>query len=118
MATHQPIRSALIFGPEDHGRVVAAEEFAEAEFLEPWVYEREGGRLVVLSPDGQRHIKGAQPWWMRLFGYVRDRPDVVEYVVPNAWVRVDDATDRIGDIGLYLKSDGHVADIPDRVPEL
>jgi Uma2 family endonuclease len=108
----------MTLGPDDHGRPVTAEEFAAAEFLEPWVYERERGRLVVMSPDGQRHIDGAQPWWRRLFAYAGGHEDIVAYVVPNAWVRVDGDTDRIGDIGVYLNTGGQVPPIPDRIPEL
>jgi Uma2 family endonuclease len=115
MATHQP---ALVLGPDDHGRAVSAEQFAEADFVEPWVYEREGGRLVVMSPEGQRHVDDASPWWRRLFRYMHDHPEVVAEVVPNAWVRVDDGTDRIGDIGIYLVAEGPVPPIPERVPEL
>ncbi len=59
MATHQPV---LTLGPDDHGRPVSAEEYATAEYLEPWAYEREGGRLVVMSPEGQRHHDHSRPW--------------------------------------------------------
>jgi len=119
MATHEPgIESTKALGPADHGRVVSAEEFAAAEFVEPWIYEREGGRLVVMSPDGQRHVDGSQDWCQLLFDYRREHREVVAYVVQNAWVRVDDGTDRIGDIGVYLKTEGPVAPIPVRVPEL
>src|SRR5215213_2184460 len=119
MATQQPAnKTGTALGPDDDGRTISAEEYAAAEFLEPWVYERERGRLVVMSPDGQRHVEGSQPWWRRLCGYADEHPEIVAYVVPNAWVRVDGDTDRIGDIGVYLNTGGPVPPIPDRVPEL
>jgi Uma2 family endonuclease len=119
MATHRPpARSPLTLGPDDHGRLVSAEEFARAEYLEPWKYEREAGRLVVMAPDGQRHVDESRPWRKRLYAYRDDHPDVVEDVLGNAWVRVDGGTDRIGDIGVYLVAEGPVPPIPDRVPEL
>src|SRR3954471_19986472 len=103
MATQEPtVEAQLVLGPDDHGRAISADEFAEAEFQEPWNYERVDGRLVVMAPDGQRHIDGASPWWRRLFAYLLAHPEIVEEVVPNAWVRVDGGTDRIGDIGISL----------------
>jgi hypothetical protein len=50
MATHQ---AHLILGPEDSGRPLATEDFAVAEFREPWKYERVAGRFVGMSPEGQ-----------------------------------------------------------------
>lgn len=119
MATHQPeVEPFPTLGPDDDGRPVSAEEFASARFLEPWKYEREAGRLVIMPPDGQRHIESSEPWWERLVVYCVQNRDVVQHVVPNSWVRVDGGTDRIGDIGVYLAPNGPVPPIPDRVPEL
>lgn len=118
MATHEPeVEPFLTLGPDD-GRLVSADEFASAEFLEPWNYEREEGRLVVIPPDGERHIESSEPWWERIVVYHVQHRDVVQHVVPNSWVRVDGGTDRIGDIGIYLVPAGPVPPIPDRVPEL
>src|SRR5262245_56636165 len=99
MATHQPV---LLLGPDDQGRPTSAEEFASAEFAEPWGYEREGGRLIVMAPEGQGHIQGTSPWMRRLFRYFFDHTGIIEEIVPNAWVRVSDGTDRLADIGVYL----------------
>src|SRR4051794_32368405 len=115
MATQSP---RLVLGPDDHGRPVEADEFAEADCAEPWNYERVEGRLVVIAPEGQLHVEGTCPWWKCLFLYQHHHPEVVERIVPNAWVRIDDDTDRIGDIGVYLVADGPIEPIPDRVPDL
>lgn len=115
MATHQPV---LKLGPEDRGREVSSEEFASAEFAEPWVYEREDGRLVVMSPEGQRHHDHSRPWRIRLHRYWLEHPEVVEDVIVGAWVRPDGDTDRIGDIGVYLLAEGPRPPIPDRVPDV
>ena len=101
MATREA-PTKLTLGPDDHGRPVSADEFAEADYLEPWKYEREDGRLVVMPPDGKDHVVASSPWWDDLFAYKRAHPDRVWQVVPNAWIRVSDGTDRIGDIGVYL----------------
>jgi Uma2 family endonuclease len=111
-------RTSLVLGPDDAGRSVSAEEFVEAEFVEPWIYERDAGKLVVVSPEGQRHVEGTSPWLKRLVLYWAHHPDQIDQVVPNAWVRVDDATDRIGDIGVSLVTTRSAPPIPDRVPEL
>ena len=115
MATHRPI---LRLGKRDEGRLVSPEEFAEAEFDEPWTYEREDGRLIVLAPGGEEHIDAGEPWRDRLVLYKLAFPHVVQKVVSEAWVRVDDGTDRIGDIGVYLVPDGPVPKIPDRMFEV
>ena len=49
------IKSSL--GPADQGRAVSAEVFAEAEFAEPYRYERVNERLVVMSPSGLVHTR-------------------------------------------------------------
>src|SRR3954452_11320338 len=112
MATHEPeIRTISTLGPNDHGRRVSAEEFATVEFLEPWKYERVGGRLVVMSPDGQEHADTSEPWRDRLGAYRLAHPEVVQIVKSDSWVRVDGGTDRIGDIGVYLRTDRPVPKI-------
>jgi Uma2 family endonuclease len=111
-------RSQLVLGPDDAGRVVSAEQFAKADYQEPWRYEREGGRLIVMPPDGEAHVDTASPWLERLIGYRLDHPDVVQRVVPNTWVRVDQGTDRIGDLGVFLAGRRQAKKIPHRVPDL
>jgi Uma2 family endonuclease len=115
MAILQPV---LQLGPHDHGRSVTAEEFAEAEFVEPWKYEREQGRLIVMPPDGPGHDRGSEPVRDHLGAYRLAHPDLVEEVVSEAWVRVDGGTDRIGDIGVFLAGPRTAINRPDRVPEL
>jgi len=115
MATHSPV---LRLGEQDEGRIVSAEEFAGAEFAEPWKYEREDGRLIVLAPSGEEHVDQTEPWRDRLGAYRLAHPEIVQKVVSEAWIRVNDGTDRIGDIGVYLVPTGPVPKIPDRIPEL
>jgi Uma2 family endonuclease len=119
MATHESrSRVQLELGPNDAGRALSSEEFADAIYEEPWKYEREKGRLIVMSPDGKRHVLTMSPWLKRLMVYWADNPRIVDLVSPNAWVRVDDGTDRIGDICVYLAHDPPVLNIPDQVPEM
>ena len=111
-------RLETTLGPADAGRDVTAEEFAEATFEGPWRFEREGGRLLVMSPDGHRHVEGTTPWLKRLVVYWAEHPESVEIVVPSAWVRIDRQTDRIGDLGVYLIREAPAPLIPDRAPDL
>ncbi len=106
----------LTLGPEDHGRAVSSEDFASAEFKEPWIYERSGGRLIVMAPEGTGHVRASNPWRDRLILYKYENPGIIEEVVGQAWVRPDDDTDRIGDIGVYLT--GRELQIPENAPEL
>lgn len=120
MATHEPeTRTPLELGRDDDGRMLTAEEFAEAYFEEPWRYERVRGRLVVMSPEGQMHDDTAEPWRVELIHYQRNvRPDLVERVKPDAWIRIAGETDRIADLAVYLRVEGNRPPIPDRVPDI
>ena len=112
-------RTILRLGKRDEGRFVISEEFEEAEFDEPWKYEREDGRLFVLPPSGEGHIDATEPWLEELIFYKsppsRRRPASRSR---SLRIRVEDGTDRIGDIGVFLNPDGPVPKIPDRVPDL
>jgi Uma2 family endonuclease len=115
MAVHQSI---LRLGPHDQGRIITAEEFAEAEFDPPWKYEREQGRLIVMPPDSPGHDRSSEPVRDYLGAYRLAHPDRVEEVVSEAWVRVDGGTDRIGDIRVFLVGPRSAINRPGRVPEL
>ena len=111
-------KTILHLGKADHGRLVSSEEFAEATYDEPWKYERERGRLIVLAPSGEGHNNASEPWRDRMVVYKWNHPQIVQKVVSESWIRVDDGTDRIGDMGVYLVPEGPVGPIPDRVPDL
>ncbi len=111
-------RTILRLGKQDEGSFVSAEDFAEAEFSEPWRHECEGGRLVVLAPSGEGHIEAGKPWRDQLVLYKLANPSRLYRVVNEAWVRVDGGTDRIGDIGVYFVQEGPKSRRSDRVPEL
>jgi Uma2 family endonuclease len=115
MATQHPV---LALGPDDHGRLLTSAEFPDADSVEPWKYERVNGRFVVMLPDGQRHIEGTEPWLTRLVRYFVAHREIVDHVVPNVWIRVDDGTDRIGDLGLYLSRNFPTPPVPERIPDI
>jgi Uma2 family endonuclease len=115
MATDQTI---LRLGKQDEGRSVSSEEFAEAEFDEPWRYEREDGRLIVMAPAGEGHSDATESWRDWLGAYRLAHRQIVQRVACEAWLRVDDGNDRIGDIAIYLVQPGTTSRRPDRVPDL
>ncbi len=100
MATGQTI---LHLGRGDDGRVLTAEEFAEASYDEPWKYERVDGRLVVMYPDSEAHDGASDPWRDRLVVYRMSQPQIVEQVTTEAWLFIADRIDRIADIAIYLQ---------------
>lgn len=112
------LQSALRLGPGDRGRSLNGEEFAAAEYVEPWRYERADGRLIVMPPDGPDHDASSEPLRDHLGVYRLAHPDRVDQVVSEAWVRIDGGTDRIADIGVYLNGPRSAIERPDRVPEL
>ena len=115
--------TARALGPADHGDAVSAEEFAAAEFLEPWTYEREAGRLVVVAPEGYDHQITAEPWRDALVFYKRDHPAIVRHVFSGSWLRAPGGVERVGDLGVYLANSPLTATpsgepIPDLVFEI
>jgi len=108
----------LLLGPADRGRLVSAEEFEDAEFDPPWQYEREAGRLLVMAPDSPEHDSSTEPFRDYLGAYRLTHPEIVEAVVSEGWLRVDDGTDRIPDIAVFLVGNRSAIARPDRVPEL
>lgn len=102
----------------DAGLELSHEEFVGSRFDEPWRYERAAGRLLVTPPSGDDHVTATEPFLEALFAYKAKHPDVVERIVPEAWLWIDDETDRIPDIGVYLAGGRDRRKIPDRVPEI
>ena len=108
----------LRLGPNDQGKLVSSDEFAGADGVAPWRYEREGGRLLVMSPDSKDHDDCSEPLRDHLGAFRLANPQIVEDVVSESWIRVGDGTDRIADIAVYLVPEGDVPERPDRAPEI
>lgn len=109
--------TVLKLGPNDAGMRLTAEEFASADFQEPYQYERVKGRLVVMSPAGPEHRKVSRPFRRELGGYWQQHPDVVEDVDVEGWVTTGPDEDRIPDICVYLMGSSDT-EIPNRVPAM
>lgn len=119
MATHEPTTDEqLHLGELDDGRPTTPEEFASASYDEPWIYERVNGRLVVMSPEGTRHVIQSEPWHKRLHVYSFLHSGIVQAVVSQAWIHLDQKNTRIADLGVYLGGILEEINIPDQVPDL
>jgi Uma2 family endonuclease len=110
--------SKLTLSKEHDGMELTHEEFAEADFEEPWRYERVNGRLSVMTPAGFEHNAAGQPFRNHIGAYALTHPELVEYTLPEAWIVIDGKTERIADFAVYLRSEEIQAASPERVPEL
>ncbi len=102
----------------DAGLELSREEFAEAEFDTRYRYERHEGRLVVMPPAGHEHRVTSEPIRDRLVVYKVAHPEIIEHVFEESWTSIDDNTDRIPDIAVYLRARFAGEQIPNRIPEL
>jgi Uma2 family endonuclease len=111
-------KSELRLGIADHGVKLTREEFADAQYQEPWRYERVNGRLVVMAPAGPDHQKPNNRIRSYLGAYELAHPEIIEYVFSEAWVSTTRETDRIADIGVFLVAAKTREEGPERVPDI
>jgi Uma2 family endonuclease len=111
-------KPTLYLGRADQGTPLSREEFAEAQYEEPWRYERVEGRLVVMTPSGHEHSIVGNKIRSYLGAYEVEHPEIVACVISEAWIAVDDDTDRIADIAVYLAASSPADRIPERIPDL
>ncbi len=109
---------ALRFSDADAGVELSAEQFASADFKEPFIYERVQGRLVVRSPAGPEHRKVSRPFRRELGLYWGTHKELVEEVDVEGWVSTSSVDDRIPDICVYLFGESGGKTVPVRVPDL
>ena len=109
-------RSTL--GWHDNRKEISEQDYLAAEFEEPWRYELVDGRLSVLSPNSEEHCDAEEFWLERLFLYKAENRNLLEKVVPEAWLRIHGKTYRIGDLGVFLRGERSATRRPERVPEI
>lgn len=110
--------ASLTIRPTDAGTVLTREEFAESEFTEGYRYERHAGRLIAMPPPGHDHHLTTGSVRDYLGAYRLAHPEIVEFVIQDSWTTIDDDTDRIPDIAVYLRSTKPSLQLPERVPEV
>ena len=111
-------KTELHLGVADHGVKLTREEFGEAQYEEPWRYERINGRLVVMSPAGHDHQRPNNRIRSHIGAYELDHSEIVEYVFSEAWVNTTKTNDRIADIGVFLVVSKNKGTRLDRAPDL
>lgn len=98
------MRTTLV-GPEDHGRRMSLERFAQAESAEGQVYELERGVVVVGDVPGMPHERVRQALLRALYQYDAANPGLIDLIsdgsgsVIRAW---ELQSQRHPDITLYL----------------
>lgn len=103
----------------DDGAELTREEYADAEWAGDVRFERANGRLVLMPPAEHDHHVTVKPFRNHLGAYELAHPEIVEHVFQESWTTVDEDTDRIPDIAVYLKSkDPDPPRLPERIPEL
>ena len=90
-----PARNRL--GPAEAGRWLTREEFAAAQFQEPYIYERVMGRLLVMSPAEPEHRFVSRPFRRQPSGDWDRHPDLVDNVDIEGWVATSEDNDRLQD---------------------
>ena len=71
-----------------------------------------------MPPDGMGHKETSEPLRDHLGAYRLRNPQVVRAIYSTPWVRDRKATDRIGDIGVYLRRPGEAFNYPDQPPDI
>ncbi len=113
-----PHPSQLTLSKADEGIELTHEEFLHADFAEPGRYERVNGRLVVMSPASDDHRNLVEPLRDALVDYKLRHRDLVEKVQQEGWVIIDQNTERLPDLTVYLQSEEEQPPVPQRIPEL
>lgn len=108
----------LQLGPDDAGLKLTHEEFAQADYQEPFRYERVRGRLVVMPPPGEEHRLVSRPFRRELGGYWSQYRERVDDVDVAGWLATSEDDDRIPDICVYLAGPTSGRRRPQRVPDL
>ncbi len=112
------IQSQLLLTQSDADMELTREEFLEAEFDSQWRYERVQGQLLVDPLPEFWHRVAVMNVTNHLGAYRLHHSESVEFVFQSSHTVVDDDTDRIPDIAVYLKSNEDLAEFPFRVPDL
>jgi len=107
-----------VLGPDNAGELISAEQFASADFVKPFKYERVKGRLVVLPPTSTIHRRTSRPIRLELSCYWGAHRDYVDDVDVAGWLATSDDDDRLPDICVYLNGPNSHLQPPERVPEL
>lgn len=102
----------------DAGMELTREEFAEAEWAAGDRFERCHGKLIVMPPAGHDHQVTVEPIRDFLGAYRLAHPTVIDHTFQESWTSVDEDTDRIPDIAVYLKTSDDPPKIPERVPDM
>jgi len=72
----------------------------------------------VTPPPGYGHHSTTKPFQNFLGAYELAHPDIVEDVFRECWIAIDEDTDRMADVAVFLRTDKECPPFPERAPEL
>ena len=97
--------TALLLTDADAGLELTRDEFGEAEFDPKFRFERVEGKLIVMAPSGWDHNVTVEPLRSHLGAYQLTHPEIIDHVFHESWTPVEEDTDRIADIAVFLTQD-------------
>lgn len=112
------VTNPRLLSPADAGLRLRRDQFAAANYEEPYLYERVQGRLVVMSPAGPEHRFVSRPFRRQLSGYWDRHPKLVDDVDVEGWIATSEDDDRLADICVYLAGASSKVQVPNRVPDM
>jgi Uma2 family endonuclease len=71
-------QTAIIVGPQDHGRHMRLEEFDHAEVVDGYLYELSRGVITVSDVSGKKHFKQVVEINQQLYLYRAAHPEVIK----------------------------------------
>src|SRR4051812_32969264 len=69
----------ILIGPEHHGRAMAFQAFAEADFREGWLYELARGIIVATEVPGVHHGRIVGRCTALIVSYDLAHPGIINY---------------------------------------
>src|SRR5258706_7047093 len=73
-------RTAIIVGPQDHGRRMSLADFDHAEVVGGYLYELSRGVITVSDVPGKKHLKQVCEINQQLYVYKAAHPEVIRTI--------------------------------------
>jgi Uma2 family endonuclease len=81
-------RTAIIVGPQDHGRRMSLEDFDRAEAVGGHLYELSRGVITVSDVPGRKHLEQVHAINQQLYLYKAAHPEVIRMIAGGGQCKV------------------------------
>src|SRR4051812_45357545 len=98
-------QTAIVVGPQDHGRPMSLADFDRAEAREGHLYELSRGVITVSDVPGKIHFAQVDALKQQLSLYKAARPDIVRRLGPDSECKILDEgfdSERHPDVAVYM----------------